>query len=152
MTGLLKTFDLTPIDALMIPICACMFFVFTKLLERSLFRPFLKLHEAREKSTIGDVKNAGALNDRAAELDVEYESQIVQARVAAFERRSSMLNETKKKAAEMIEGTEKRSEQMVVSQKAKLESDRRSLMSDLGSEVAKISLMVIERLNDANIR
>jgi F-type H+-transporting ATPase subunit b len=68
-----------------------LFIILWLILNRILFKPYLKLLEAREQRTTGAQHDSSDLEHEGARLRVQYEEKIVQARAAGYAAKEAIL-------------------------------------------------------------
>lgn len=107
MDEILKTFELTQTDAVMIVVWALIFLVITKLLNKFFFAPYLALLEAREAATKGASDSAREITAEAERLNKEYEQSIFEERVKVMNVRNESLSAARAQSTQIIEKAEK---------------------------------------------
>ena len=68
-----------------------LFIILWLILNRILFKPYLKLLDAREQRTTGAQHDSSDLEHEGARLRVQYEEKIVQARTAGYAAKEAIL-------------------------------------------------------------
>ena len=149
MEGILKTFDLTMIDGIMIPICCLLFFVLWRGLDKFLFSPYLKLFEARELLTTGAVAHSQSLESRANELSHEYEAKMVDARMAAMKLKLELTNKAKLEASAILEKAEQDAKQVVSKAREAIASSAGSANASVGADSSRMIDLIVQKVKEA---
>jgi len=133
---------LTRADMVMIPFSTFFFFVFWKLMERFVFLPYLKLHEARELATEGSTNLAAKSSQEAETILSECQNKIGTARRDAMKAKINSLEAEQEKGAAKIAQAEaaaleqlQKSQQEVKTKVAALEQDLNTKVDDLVGEI-----------------
>lgn len=152
MESLLKNFDLVPMDALMIAVCAVLFVVFYKTLGKVLFAPYLELIEAREAATVGAEDAAKADQQRAVEVTAQYEEQLMAARVAAMEKKIAALTTARKEASTIVEKAEGAAQELVRSVRWEMAKKLDELRGKAISDVDALADMIVQRVKNPSAK
>lgn len=139
MEAFLKTFDLEPIDVPMIVASALLFIVLWRALSKYFFTPYLNLIEAREKATTGAEKVSRETDEESTKLLAEYDSKLLDVRVAAMKIKLAKLAQAKEEAAKILDKAKFDSEELIKNSRRKIEDvrveKRQRVFSDLDSMV-----------------
>jgi F0F1-type ATP synthase membrane subunit b/b' len=146
MEAFLKNFDLVPLDVLMALVDALLFVVLWKLLQRTLFDPYLKLIEAREAATVKAEEQAASLTEKSDILSLEYERQLTEVRVAALKEKLKALDQAKAQASKVIEQAETKAQEHIRSVRLEIDKEVRDLKSSAEAEVQSIAALLAERV------
>jgi len=106
MTEILKMFDLTPFDVVMIGVGVAFFFVLWAVLERVLFAPYLQLLETRESMTSGSEALAHEKRGEVEKVTREYDARIQQARIEAMTSQAAIIQKAQQRAQQIVEKAE----------------------------------------------
>lgn len=106
MESILQLFSLTPLDGKMILVCALLFFLLYKALDRCLFSPLIDLVEARETATSYATDAASDLKEHASELARAYDAAILDARVAATKAKFDQVAQARETATKLVQQAE----------------------------------------------
>ena len=150
MESILKNFDLVPLDALMIIVCALLFVVFWKALTVSLWQPYMNLIEARESATIGAQDGASTSRQQAVDLLNKFEENIGSARISAMEKKLSMLEKAKKEAHTIIEKAEGEAAESVRAVRWQIENSREEVQRRANQEIDGLARSIAERVRVVN--
>lgn len=146
MEDILRTFDLTPLDAQMILICAVLFVGLVSLLRRNLFSPYLVLLEARENATSGAYKQVEQIKAQSENLNNEYDTQMVDERVAAMKVKLSKIAASKREAQNIIEKAQNNAEQIIKESRASLRQELDVLRKESLQEVQELSNLTVQQI------
>ena len=129
-------------DMVMIPFSTFFFFIFWKIMEKYVFLPYLKLHEARELATEGSTDLASKSNQEAEEILSESQNKIGEAQRDAMKAKIDMVEAEQENAAAKIAEAEataleqlQKSQQEVKTKVAELEQDLNTKVDDLVGEI-----------------
>jgi F0F1-type ATP synthase membrane subunit b/b' len=153
MDELLRTLSLTRADAYMIPVGTILFFLLWRLLDVTLFGPYLQLAEMRERMTTGAFADAEAMEREAAERNGESDARTFEARVAFVKTKMERVNESRREAQAIVEQAERAAAEQLKSSRVALKEEidtlRREnlgraelLASELTQQVLRPSRMV----------
>ena len=146
MEGILKTFDLAPLDVPMIVIGGLAFVVFYLLMRRSVFGPFLALVEAREAATEGATASASADLKKAAGLELEFEEKILEARVAALNEKSKKLETARKEASAILSAAEAKAQSILKDEREKLQTNIEALRAETMGRAEDLVTVIVSKL------
>lgn len=146
---LLKTFDLTNTDALMIPFGAIFFFLLYKFLAAKLFLPFMKLVEAREGATTGAEESATQSSKKAAEILSEYELALRDSRARVMEERDRVVGIAKKEASQFLDKARDEAEEILRSARWEMASSLDALKKSALAEGDRLVEAVVEKVKAA---
>ncbi len=134
MNEILKMFDLTLIDAIMIPIGSLMFLVFWRTFGMGVVKPFADLVAEREQATLGAEDRSSAVRAEASDLRENFEKQVTNARIEHLKLKFEAVAKSKAAAAQLVaqaESTaEKTLEQAHVQAETKLKELRTQAMRE----------------------
>lgn len=148
MEGVLKIFDMTPVDLYMILVVGVLFIVLWQILDKVLFAPYLNLIDAREQATVGVEEEAQKTYVKAEVGSRDYETKVAEARKNAVQKKMVVIDDAKKRADSILATAKDQAAKITADSKAKVwaeaESSRREALSQadsLASEmVAKLKV------------
>lgn len=146
MEAILKTFDLTLLDAQMIGVCIVLFVIYWKGMEACLARPFMTLAERREAATSGSVAEAGSLGAQAEKLEAEVEAALTEARIQAMRERLGEVGAAKKRAAQTIHDAEAAAQQTAKNARAEIEQRLGEIRARVMSDADQMAQTISDRL------
>lgn len=151
-TVLTQYFDLSLIDIPMIFLGALLFLIVWQALERTLFRPYLKLIQVREAATIGADSEAQSIRDEAREKNEAYEQAINIARIEAVKGRLSKVGSAQKSADALIESAARAAQGELQKSREELNATIAAAKSDAGKEVESMAALIIEKVKSSTLR
>jgi F-type H+-transporting ATPase subunit b len=104
-----------------------LFLVLWLILNKVLFRPYLRLLEERERRTAGTRQEAIDLEQEGARLRAQYEEKIAQAQIAGYAAREAILQEARQQRERVL--TQAHADAM-----STLEAVRREVASEMQKE------------------
>jgi F-type H+-transporting ATPase subunit b len=104
-----------------------LFLVLWLILNKVLFRPYLRLLEERERRTAGTRQEAIDLEQEGARLRAQYEEKIAQAQIAGYAAREAILQEARQQRERIL--TQAHADAM-----STLEAVRREVASEMQKE------------------
>ncbi len=148
MEGILKIFDMTPIDLNMILVVGVLFIVLWQALDKVLFTPYLNLIDAREQATVGVEEEAQKAYVKAEVGSRDYDAKVAEARKNAILKKTLVLEDAKKRADSILATAKEQAAKITADSKAMVwaeaESSRKEALSQadtLASEmVAKLKV------------
>jgi len=146
MEKIINAFDLTLLDGQMILVCAVLFVIFINLAKRTLFGPLLDLIDAREAATDGAETEALAIHKKAADLNHDYERQLVAARVAAVTAKLEVVARAKDRAAQIIGQAEQAAQVELTAAQNSLESLRAKLQADSAQDADAMAQAIVQKI------
>ena len=146
MEEILKTFDLVPRDVPMIIFGALLFTALWKILEKSFFRPFQSIVEARESATGGASTDASDLRQRAENLRREYQAELSRNRAEAVEAKLELLDGARKEAAETLAKAQSAADRITDSARAEVEKRESELQEKLQNELEEVVELVVKKV------
>ncbi len=149
MAELLKTFDLTPLDAQMILVWAVAFVILWQILARVLFGPYLKLVETRDAQTTGAEDNAKSLTAKADELMLKYEDRITQARIAGMKEKNETLSKARTEAQAITEQADAKAQEKIQKSREELNARLATLKSELERDCESMAASITEKLRSS---
>lgn len=149
MEELLKVFDLTPRDGQMILIGAVIFFVFWRVIDAAVFKPFLRLYEEREALTSGASVSSKELLEEAAIVTKRYEERLHAARVSAMAERYQMINQAKKEGAQIVSAAETEVQQSVRDSRTTRERSMAESRKKVLAEADPLARSIADRLTQS---
>lgn len=138
--------ELNAMDVRMIPVGGLLFFIFWRLMAEGVFKPYLKLFEAREAATIGSLDAANEIISEAKKLEAEYEDGVFNARKKAVSDKLLKLEEIKKENTAALSEAESKAAEITEQSRKNLEVKISELRSSLDSKVEELSGEVVEKI------
>lgn len=149
MEGVLKIFDMTPVDLYMILVVGVGFIILWQILSAVLFNPFLELTAAREQATIG-VEEEAQLNYVKAEVGSrEYEAKVSEARKIAYQKKIALIDEAKKKSDDILNAAKEEAANITAQAKASLANEAEGSRKQVMSQVEALAADMVAKLKTA---
>lgn len=146
MEEALKVFDLTMIDAYMIGVVSILFVFFWRAMERVLFKPYLKLIEAREKATVGAEEEATAAYTQAEVGEREYDAKILEARRSAMEKKLAVLAKAKIEADKIAHDATAESEKILAAARGEIRAEADTARTQLNDQAQSLANDLVAKL------
>lgn len=143
---ILQILDLTPLDVKMILLGTVVFFFFLKLLEKTLFAPYMKLSDARDASTSGAAEAASKLNKDAEMAQSKYEEQVALARKAAMTDKATLIGKARAEADRIIQAAEGEAEEAIRSAKLEGASYLDKNRPAIQGQANELSTLIVSRI------
>ena len=137
--------SLVDIDATLL-IQLALFLIMLFLLNRLLFRPVVRLIEARREATEGTVNSALELEKKAAALNETVERTLKEVRASTTEQREQMLQAAQKQEREILADAREKAHNLVVEKKRVAISDMTTAKSKLLAETGSIAASVAAKM------
>ena len=123
-----------------------MFAVAIILLKPLLFDPMLRLFALREERTDGARAEARKMQEKAAEILRNYESEVARVRADATVERDEMRKETLKMEAALLENARARAEKIAEEGQAQIAQAIEALKVDLEQQAAQLSTQIVSSI------
>ncbi len=146
MEDVLKQFDLSSLDALMIVVGAFLFVTLWQLAARYLFGPYLKLVEAREAATSGAVDTIRNKKNQIESARVSYERVVTEGRVAAMKEKLAAVSAAKKEAAQITEKAEKEAHEALKQGRTALQGELDALRQESLKHVDSLAQGIVSKI------
>ena len=149
MEGILKIFDITPIDLNMIIAVGVLFVILWQVLDKSLFAPYLNLIDAREQATIGVEEEAQKAYVKAEVGSRDYEAKVAEARKNAMQKKLVAMDDAKKRAEAILNTAKEQAAQITAESKAKVWADAESSRREALSQAEGLAVDMVAKLKVA---
>lgn len=146
MVEILKTLSLEPIDVPMIAVCAVLFLVLWKSLNKTLFAPHLALIETRERLTTGASTAAQEIKNKADQILSGYNSKIMNARVDAMQRKLEVLAAAKAEGAKIFDSAEAEAQELLRKSRWDTAQKLETLKSESFKDAEKMADAIVAKL------
>ena len=147
MEEILKNFDIVPLDVLMIGVCSLLFIGLWKLLDKTLFTPYMALLEAREALTTGAASTAGDLLNKTDLAISKYNELITTARVSSMKKKLDAVNAAKSEAAKIVEAADAESQELLRTARWETAQKIASLKTDAFKDADKMVDEIVRKLS-----
>lgn len=126
-----------------------LFIILWLILNKLLFKPYLKLLDAREQRTTGAQQDSADLEHEGAQLRAQYEDKIAQARAAGYSAKEAILQNARLEREKIL--TEAREEAAQILERARreiaiaLERERRIAAAEAAALAADMASKALGR-------
>ncbi len=148
--AILSTLDLTVTDFWMILVVTVVFAIFSSILGKLCFQPFLRLYEERERLTEGAVDSADEQRQEAARLTSEYEESIQQGRMKGMQERLEKLGEARLEAARKVSEAEQKAASILSEGRSRNAEALGRVRSELNTHTRELAEELANRLLKAS--
>jgi F0F1-type ATP synthase membrane subunit b/b' len=148
MEEILATFDLVPIDAVMILVGAALFIVFWRTFGTLVVQPLANVVAERERMTIGADDRATVIRQEAHELHERFESLVTDARVSALKKKFDALAAAKAEGNRRISLAQKTADHTIESAKKAAQARLHELRSQVAREADGLAAAFAEKARD----
>ncbi|MCC6996153.1 MAG: hypothetical protein IT370_16205 [Deltaproteobacteria bacterium] len=128
------------------------FLLMLLVLSQLLFKPFLKVHEQRQKATEGARHEAAVMTDKATADGVIYEDKMSKARAKALEERAVLRTETTKREREIVATGRTAAEQHLEKTKQIIRDAGDKARTELAPRVTELSLEMAKKILGREVR
>jgi F0F1-type ATP synthase membrane subunit b/b' len=143
MEQILKTFDLTLLDAQMIVVWGILFTVLWQLLSNLVFKRFLTLVELRDAATTGAKEDAQKKIEQASAITVQVEDKLAEVRVAAMKQKLTELSSARTQAQQITDEAERKAQQIIEAARGDLKSRLTTLRQELEKDTEEMACSVV---------
>lgn len=143
MEQLLKTFDLTMLDAQMIVVWGVLFTVLWQLLSNLVFKRFIALVELRDAATTGAKEDAQRKLEEASAITVKVEDKLAEVRVAAMKQKLSELSIARTQAQQIADDAERKAHQTIEAARGELKGRLAALRQELDKDTEEMARSVV---------
>lgn len=150
LTVILSSGSLVDIDATLF-IQLGVFLFMLLVLRFLLFKPVIRLIEARREATVGTVESSASLQKEAALLTADFNAKIEEVRAAAAHEKNSIVSGAKQKEREILDAAKARTEQVTADIRAKAETEMKQARQSLESETRSMASLLVEKILDRKL-
>ena len=130
----------------------CNFLILYKIMKKLLFKPVMNMIDSRQKEIDGMYDDANKSKEDAAELKVQYEQRLANARDESEE----ILREASRKAQQneerIIQEARVQAEDIIRRADAEIAQQRKKVVNELKNEISSISIGIAEKMLDREIK
>jgi F-type H+-transporting ATPase subunit b len=127
------------------------FLVMLVILRSLLFKPIIRLIDARHEATAGAVKTAEKLTEEAALLSAEVEKKLAGARTEAIKVRNETLERAKKQEREIGSAAREKAGRIIADMRARASSDMKNARQQLEEETRSMAILLSEKILDRRL-
>jgi F-type H+-transporting ATPase subunit b len=129
-----------------------LFFFMVLFLYALLFRPAIRLIEARREATEGTRARAVEMLAEARRLSADVDGQIRDIREAARAERDRFVEEARRKERELLDAAREKTRATVEAARSRMEREAAAVRKDLESRVPALALAVAEQVLGRTVR
>lgn len=127
------------------------FLVMMVILRSLLFKPIVRLIDARHEATAGALQTAEKLTAEAAQLSAEVERKLARARTEANLVRNETLERAKKEEREIGNVAREKAGRVVADMRARISTDMKEAEQKLKEETRAMAVMLSEKILDRRL-
>jgi F-type H+-transporting ATPase subunit b len=150
LTVILSSGSLVDIDATLF-IQLGIFLFMLVVLRFLLFKPVIRLIEARREATVGAMENAASLQKEAASLSADFNVEVEKVRAVAAHEKNAIVTGAKQKEREILDAAKARTEQVMTDIRAKAEAQMQQARQALESETRVMASLLVEKVLDRKL-
>jgi F-type H+-transporting ATPase subunit b len=127
------------------------FLIMLVILRSLVFKPIVRLIDARHEATVGAMKTAEKLTEEAASLSVEVEKKLAGARADATKVRNETLERAKKQEREIGNVAREKAGRVVGDMRVRVASDMKNVQQKLEEETRSMAVFLSEKILDRKL-
>jgi F-type H+-transporting ATPase subunit b len=122
------------------------FVIMLIVLSRTLFRPYLKLRDARHKGIEGAREEASAMQERALKTNADYDAQLTRARLRGAEERARLRGEGAVYERQVLGAARDESQKTLDAARGKIASDAGAARDKLAAESTALAKQIVKKI------
>jgi F-type H+-transporting ATPase subunit b len=122
------------------------FIIMLIVLSRTLFRPYLKLRDARHKGIEGAREEASAMQERALKTNADYDAQLTRARQRGAEERARLRGEGAVYERQVLGAARDESQKTLDAARGKIASDAGAARDKLAAESTALAKQIVKKI------
>ena len=122
------------------------FIIMLAVLSRTLFRPYLKLRDARHKGIEGAREEASAMQDRAQKTNADYDAQLTRARLRGAEERARLRGEGAVYERQVLGAARDESQKTLEAARGKINADTEAARTKLAAESTTLARQIVKKI------
>lgn len=123
-----------------------LFIIMLIVLSRVLFRPYLKLRDARHKGIEGAREEASAMQDRAQKTNADYDAQLTRARQRGAEERARLRGEGAIYERQVLGAARDESQKTLDAARGKINADTEAARAKLATESNTLAREIVKKI------
>ena len=123
-----------------------LFVTFMLVLNRVLFRPFLKFLEERHTRIYGTQEEAERLKGKTEGMISRYEEELKEGRLRALEEKLKIREEAKRRAREMIEEVQGKIQKEIAAAREQIKKETEKALEELKGRSEEMAREVAEKI------
>jgi F-type H+-transporting ATPase subunit b len=122
------------------------FIIMLIVLSRTLFRPYLKLRDARHKGIEGAREEAAAMQERAQKTNADYDAQLTRARQRGAEERARLRGEGAIYERQVLGAARDESQKTLDAARGKIAGDAGAARDKLATESTALAKQIVKKI------
>jgi F-type H+-transporting ATPase subunit b len=127
------------------------FLVMMVILRSLLFKPIIRLMDARHEATAGAMQTAKNLTDEAALLSAEVEKKLAEARTEASKVRNETLERAKRNEREIGNAAREKAGRVIAEMRVRVSTDMKNAQQKLEEETRNMAVLLSEKILDRRL-
>jgi len=123
-----------------------LFIIMLIVLSRTLFRPYLKLRDARHKGIEGAREEASAMQERAQKTNADYDAQLTRARQRGAEERARLRGEGAVYERQVLGAARDESQKTLDATRDKINADTEAARAKLSAESNALAREIVKKI------
>jgi F-type H+-transporting ATPase subunit b len=122
------------------------FVIMLIVLSRFLFKPYLKMRDARHKGIEGAREEASAMQERAQKTNADYDAQLTRARQRGAEERARLRGEGAVYERQVLGAARDESQKTLDAARGKIASDAGAARDKLAAESTALAKQIVKKI------
>ena len=123
-----------------------LFVIMLIVLSRTLFRPYLKLRDARHKGIEGAREEAASMQERAQKTNADYDAQLTRARLRGAEERARLRGEGAIHERQVLGAARDESQKQLDAARGKITADADKARQALTVESTALAKQIVKKI------
>jgi F-type H+-transporting ATPase subunit b len=123
-----------------------LFVIMLIVLSRTLFRPYLKLRDARHKGIEGAREEAASMQERAQKTNADYDAQLTRARLRGAEERARLRGEGAVYERQVLGAARDESQKTLDAARGKINADTDAARAKLATESTTLAREIVKKI------
>jgi len=122
------------------------FLIMLFVLSRFLFKPYLKMRDARHKGIEGAREEASAMQERARQTNADYDAKLTKARQRGGEERARLRGEGAVYERQVLGAARDESQKVLDAARTKIASDATAARDKLAAESTALARQIVKKI------
>jgi F-type H+-transporting ATPase subunit b len=123
-----------------------LFLIMLFILSRFLFRPYLKMRDARHKGIEGAREEATSMQERARQTGVDYDARLTKARQRGAEERARLRGEGAVHERQVLGAAREEAHKALEAARGRIGADADAAKQKLAAESATLSRQIVKKI------
>ena len=129
-----------------LPVQFGLFLLMLLVLSRVLFRPYLKMRDARHQGIEGARADADQMQERARQVNADYDAKLQKARLRGSEERQRLRSEGAIYERQVLGAARDQSQKSVESARTRIGSETASARTTLAAESSTLARQIVKKV------